>query len=439
MSWDRERTPRGGDSKNNGWISRQIAGFGRYPDKRPSGLQVDERGALKVDSLVDLWGWKQGLTKEDVLRAVSDNLYMDPKKDEKRFEILTDSSGKVSILVHQRRNRGGWASSDKNGHSQATWASNVKQEWASNGNDQWSDRGVATPARASWSEEWSTGAAWEKSSGSKEHVSPKKESTWAGSTDNSWAGQSTDTQWNNWEKWGQNRQNGEHVQRWLGWSLKTGYRQMNMSLKDGEWLLLKPLVNELSTSKPHFNITSVTELATLLEETDQAGRFEINGGYIRKVKRDNRVSRAYSATAAARNRCEGPTHERPERPQTAEGSVYALSDKAREAEHTSRYSSSEGAPTTHAPARVNFSPPRSSSVYDQRTVTPPRDTARSVYKKESPIKADANPDKPLPPPGAGWSKFVDDGHFWWFYEGPLGKWWCQDLDMEVEPYVEEED
>mmetsp|Transcript_13368 Transcript_13368/g.25240 ORF Transcript_13368/g.25240 Transcript_13368/m.25240 type:complete len:425 (-) Transcript_13368:58-1332(-) len=417
---DRERSPRG--AKNSGWISRAIAGFGRYKEKRPAGLQIDSRGALKLDSLYEAWGWDQGLTKEDVLRAVSDNLYFDShKKDEKRFEILTDSKGVVSILVHQRRG-------NRNG-GQAPWKDNVKKEWESG--DSWSEgRGVASPVRSWESDVWSSGSAWDKSSGSKQEVK-EEESSWADqSKDDSWAGQSKDSQWNSWDNnsWSSNRNNGEQVQRWLGWALKSGYKQMGVPLKDGEWIWAESLAEELGKSKPKLNITSVAELQNLLDETDQAGRFEISDGYIRKVKRDDRVSRATTATAAAaaRHRPEAA----PERPQHADGSAYETSYSYAEKEHHAPSSWSESS----TPARHNFSPPRASgSAYTANS-------AYAVVQKELPGNPqDGQKGKPPPPPGAGWSKFTDDGHFWWFYEGPLGKWWCQDVDKYIEPYVEEDE
>jgi hypothetical protein len=44
--------------------------------------------------------------------------------------------------------------------------------------------------------------------------------------------------------------------------------------------------------------------------------------------------------------------------------------------------------------------------------------------------ADAN--SPPPPPGDHWVQYTDEGQdkTWWYYEGPLGKWWCDDDNSE---------
>jgi len=47
---------------------------------------------------------------------------------------------------------------------------------------------------------------------------------------------------------------------------------------------------------------------------------------------------------------------------------------------------------------------------------------------------------PDPPPGDGWSEFDDQGTTWWYYEGPLGKFWIQpgegDDHTKIQPYPE---
>lgn len=45
--------------------------------------------------------------------------------------------------------------------------------------------------------------------------------------------------------------------------------------------------------------------------------------------------------------------------------------------------------------------------------------------------------KPPPPPGEHWTKYEDDGTFWFYYEGPLGKWWS--TNGSVEKYDDDED
>jgi hypothetical protein len=46
------------------------------------------------------------------------------------------------------------------------------------------------------------------------------------------------------------------------------------------------------------------------------------------------------------------------------------------------------------------------------------------------------PRAPPRPPGEYWTQYTDEGQdkVWWYYEGPLGKWWCDD-DAETVPRV----
>ena len=42
---------------------------------------------------------------------------------------------------------------------------------------------------------------------------------------------------------------------------------------------------------------------------------------------------------------------------------------------------------------------------------------------------------PEGPPGQHWKKYSDDDFLWWYYEGPAGKWWCNDGEgQKVVPY-----
>jgi len=57
------------------------------------------------------------------------------------------------------------------------------------------------------------------------------------------------------------------------------------------------------------------------------------------------------------------------------------------------------------------------------------------------LTADMERERPPPPKEAnadGWTVFVDeDQKLWHYYDGPLGEWWCRELNGEVLPYGEE--
>ena len=56
-----------------------------------------------------------------------------------------------------------------------------------------------------------------------------------------------------------------------------------------------------------------------------------------------------------------------------------------------------------------------------------RDTRR-IYVRHTPPRSAPPAKAPSRPPGDGWTQYEDHGVLWWYYEGPLGKWWwfCKD-------------
>jgi hypothetical protein len=46
--------------------------------------------------------------------------------------------------------------------------------------------------------------------------------------------------------------------------------------------------------------------------------------------------------------------------------------------------------------------------------------------------------KPPPPPGDHWTKYEDEGNIWFYYEGPLGKFWCPADNKDPQPYDDED-
>jgi hypothetical protein len=99
----RSRSPKRGTE----WISRVVAGFGRYPERRPPGLRVDVNGGMRLDSLVSVWGREHGLTEKKLLDAIKTHLFHEP--DEKaskgllRFVIDTDAEGFLVVRTRPKR------------------------------------------------------------------------------------------------------------------------------------------------------------------------------------------------------------------------------------------------------------------------------------------------------------------------------------------------
>jgi len=175
------------------------------------------------------------------------------------------------------------------------------------------------------------------------------------------------------------RDNSEKVQRWLAYVLRRGYEELNIELKDGEWARLDELAKAVAKVKSDFGIKSSADLRSMLEQHDAAGRFEISKGWLRKVAHDRRQPQA-------------PKNLRP---------VVKKEEQHSDDEDVA-----------------------SSGVADHRFGG----------------KAD------FPPPGPGdkhsthrqyWTTFKDRDQFWYYYEGPLGRWWCQSLDEPPERFIDD--
>jgi hypothetical protein len=334
---DRSRSPgRWGE-----WISRQIAGFGRYPDKRPNGLNVDSNGEMQMSSLMDAWGRKQGLSEKDITEAIEKHTYHE-RGDLRRFTLETDDSGEAVITVHQKR--GGWGGRPVSTPARTgavrdqAWSAEQKSDSRGTNND---DSGKSWQSGSSWN--WrDNGRSWQGGG----EGDWKRDKGWQKST--SW---NRNDSWQHGDSQGQH-DNGEKVQRYLGWILKRGHEDLSLTVHSGGWAMLADLASAMQERRPDLNITDGEGLRRVLQDTDTAGRFEIHGGSVRKLERN----------------------------------------------HRQLYASASG------------------GEHD----------GEAAQEEEEAIQAEPPMGTPSPPPGEHWSKFHDNGIMWWYYEGPLGKWWCQD-------------
>eukprot|EP00913_Durusdinium_trenchii_P020312 g19083.t1 len=94
---DRSRSPSSADSLQ---ISKTIAGFGRYPQKRPRGLPVDTLGCMKLDDIMRCWGFAQGLEEKDIMHAVRQHMFRETAGGGSlRFAMDGDADGGIVIRV----------------------------------------------------------------------------------------------------------------------------------------------------------------------------------------------------------------------------------------------------------------------------------------------------------------------------------------------------
>jgi len=461
MSWHN------GGHKNSEWISRQIASLGRYAEKRPSGLHVDARGTLHLKNLMQAWGELQGLTEKEVIDAVWAHRSYEEGGDQ-RFTIDKVAGGDYSICVHKRNRRGNWqqkqqqpqgAGSSGSHWQQSRWSGSSgapsertqsweaaartaepthaargtrdqRQEWAADGADDETSRPVATPTRKAFNI-WSASAATEDTARGASGV--QRESDDSQKDNKRWNRDSDDSKKDNkrWKQAGaddkESRSNGEQVQRWLGWILKSGHHDAGIHLKDGEWASLEDLAEVLGRSKANLRVSSAQELREVLEATDQAGRFEISSqGHVRKVQRDSRTARATSGDCGKKTW----------------GSVTHSSPKAKSPHGDAAVSEREsGSPqkrrvTLNGHERARVASPEEEVMSPEES--PARDNEETSMLDDF-LDAPAPPrGAPGKPPGPDWKKYVDGETHWWYYEGPLGKWWVQEDGAEPEPYPDDQ-
>ena len=95
----RSRSPRSRDE----WISRTIAQFGRYPERHPPGLRVDITGSFRLENLMQVWGYAKHLTFEEVLAAIRRHMFHG--EGDPRFNVDYHVDGSIFIQVLPRRGR----------------------------------------------------------------------------------------------------------------------------------------------------------------------------------------------------------------------------------------------------------------------------------------------------------------------------------------------
>eukprot|EP00438_Fugacium_kawagutii_P015100 Skav214591 [mRNA] locus=scaffold57:446855:451210:+ [translate_table: standard] len=98
----RSRSPRGG--LNTRRISSALCALGRYPKHQPEGLEVED-GTFELENLMDAWGRRQGLTKEDILDSVNAHMFQDSSTRSLRYSV-TEKDSKIYIRVFPSRSKG---------------------------------------------------------------------------------------------------------------------------------------------------------------------------------------------------------------------------------------------------------------------------------------------------------------------------------------------
>lgn len=537
-------------------IAREVASFGRYPERRPHGLTVDAEGSMMLEDLMHTWGTKNDFGERDVLDAVRRHMLHEVAGiPSLRFSIDTDGRGYIFIRVMPRKVKNdqlALANTPATPHSPPLLVPN-KNSVAS-----------PTPPPAALEQPKIKDAAGSQAAGSQAlksnetgipgillgkrkpradgrrkppvvvrtirgsvlpHIvasfdsaaassQPGKEVVATTSSATSAAApmelvdleaddspslhqQATNARLiqqtknprqvsigsdvygrhshcasdNGGSSFGGRRRHdscgrrwsiGESVQRWLGWALKKGYDELNLSVDVVGWADLQKLAQTMKKSRPDLGTFDGPRLKALIEETDHEGRFEICNGKLRKLDKEARPRRGYESACSELSTdkqrhlsCKPKEEINNDGP--GQDAAMACAEDAR-----------EGARSEMPTEPIQQRPPRSSSISSD---SQPRRPARSrsplmvvdadastrlqTGDKPTPGSRDQGPvasqgvamqgselQKPSPPPGPGWTQFLDhEGEesesMWWHYNGPLGSWWCETADAEIEPYEEE--
>lgn len=396
---DRSRSP-----GNNEWIARAIVSMGRYPERRPKGLSVDSTGAISVRSLVDVWARQHGISEEEVLGAVQRHMF-----DEKRgpgalrFCINCDEAGNTTVRVHAKRGGAGLAACATPARAlwRPSWQAEREQTWTEVRPRpwQWDAKQSAWQAKYTEEEKQLPDEAKQQGDAKRQKWEPTQQK-WAKQTKEAKqqpaeASQPHEGKQQKWEprqqqweaRWtpsGGGRSAAEQVQRWVGWFLKTGHRELRLGLQEGR-ARLADVAAALGRIRPELGVADEGSLRKLLEETDLAGRFELDDqGRVRKVPRDHRRRRSPPCSPQAGVR---PVEEDPALKLAAQATA----------------------------------------------------TVQAAVEAAAAAAQAARAGRPLPPPGEHWKKYTDEGDLWYYYSGPLGSWWCLDADKEnIMPFGQEE-
>lgn len=359
---DRSRSPRG-RAWNSERISRAIVSFGRYPRKRPSGLEVDASGLMRLEDIMSCWGRDEGLQEDEVLKAVKEHMFHNDEGAALRFAIDVDKAGRVTVQVKPSRrfNEGspsGPGAKDK-GRGQ--------RPWRGEGQHHPGKGGGRLPARPTAREEEADGAT--------SHHEGQRQTPWAKHRPKRPRG-SAGQDWSDWRL-------GEQVQRWLAWVLKSGHKDLGIWVrpwKEGEdcWACLRDVVNAMREARTSWSSMDEEQLKELI--TDSEGRYQIEDGWVRKVPRKERWR---GSSGEARSEEAWPAT--PPR-----GMAKAEPDD-----------DDDGASGVREGPTPPRGPPPKRLLEETRPPPPPGEHWEQ-YKDDSQDKT------------------------WWAYEGPCGQWWTDD-------------
>ena len=401
----RSRSPR--SRARDEWISRVITQFSRYPNVRPPGLRVDSSGSFGLENLMEVWGIEQSLSAEDILGAVHKNLLTGDRT--LRYAVDTDANSRIVVRAMPARGPRDGAGSRCGSRSNAGSSYTPPP---------------APPPRVVPPPHPPPPSTW-RQLGSRPPPHPPKPPSHPrtaaqiplldSSLDDSIRtsnepGVPSQPRRPDGDAHGRlptqpDRGIGTKLERWLGWVLKKGYSELGIDVTDGGWARLDTVAAAGRQDRRDFASLDADKLRDILKESDTSGRFEITGAYLRKVRRDER----------AWTRRSRETDLETDRSLTLAAAVTSVRTSPGEAG-----GAGNGAGSTRVNAEV---------------------VAAEGPAHEAVVDAVDVGGRPCPPgpPGDHWDIYRDHCDDWYFYDGPLGKWWADGSDCIPLPYDEPTD
>lgn len=473
---DRSRSPSSADSLQ---ISKTIAGFGRYPQKRPRGLPVDTLGCVKLDDIMRCWGFAQGLEEKDIMHAVRQHMFRETAGGGSlRFAMDGDADGGIVIRVmptDRDVDRGGRPHRSR-GLRDMPYEGVLGRAFGMRPPEQRVPKMIGSVLRTPLPKPMPTspnvnGAlSRAKQKGNKldmslddvirseevidleadDRVNPfsrKREQVLnkvrqmglhpdtmhlrraPQDTDFFPKGGRRGEGRNHRRRWSPQ----EKVQRWVSWVVQAGYQELGIMLAEGGWVDIAALAAAIPKSRPDFGDFDAEKLKVFIQDSDVDGRFEINpANQLRKVPKDRRKAKDQRSPFERKVELQAPRD--PLGMIEVESS--ASSGRRRHARSPSLTSNSDGMGSDNDP--------EDAALAEQCQNLRVSGDVEEVKKKEYLIKSEAmrwptmvQAPQPSPPPGEHWTRYQDEdgGEYWYHYEGPLGQWWCGSDHQTIMPYV----
>uniref|UniRef100_A0A7S4V3K5 Uncharacterized protein n=1 Tax=Alexandrium monilatum TaxID=311494 RepID=A0A7S4V3K5_9DINO len=386
----RRGAPGSADSER---ISRSIAIFGRYPNKRPSGLRVDDEGCFGLKDLMRTWGDKEGLTEETILSAVRENMFHE-EGGALRFAIGENPDGSIFIRVLPKR-----------GHQQQrACATPARAPWQPSGK-QWQSRPQQQGSRGSGGGSWGGAAP--------KHVPPPKLTPAPGlrgsvavavaaAADKLQAAREAPLQ--------------ERLEMALDEMIdKSGKKdKLEMPLEDvirSEDVEMKDAQSPVKQASSPDGSNGKSGWGKRSEQKPGGGNWD--GGW-------NWNAAESWSKRRGRNR----------RGQQSWGWREDGWQQSR------RDGGEDGGGAEAWRGRDNSRARSSSSGSRSRSRSWRRQRGRRVEGDSEEDTQCGKPHGRAPPrpPGLYWTQYRDDGLLWWYYEGPLGRWFCANAKEDPTPY-----